>query len=79
MEYEKELIGRIKMSCGPQYTSKVEGMLSDTNSEAELVREFLASPENEQIEFKFDIKVLTDGHWPSFKSPPITLPGSLSQ
>ena len=29
IEFEKQFIGRIKMSCGPQFTSKLEGMITD--------------------------------------------------
>ena len=79
IDYEKELIGRIKMSCGPQYTSKVEGMLSDTNSESILIKEYYETEDYQSIKIDFGIKVLTDGYWPSFKSPPLILPRQLNE
>jgi len=53
-------------------------MLTDANSEVDLVRDFLNSSQKDQIELNFEVKVLTDGHWPSFKSPPIVLPPEIS-
>ena len=79
IDYEKSLIGRIKMIWGPQYTSKVEGMLTDLNTEAESIREFQQSGEYGNLTIEFDLKVLTDGYWPSFKSPPMVLPAEMSQ
>lgn len=79
IDYEKELIGKIKMSCGPQYTSKVEGMLSDANSDTLLIKEFCKSEECKELPLDFEVKVLTDGYWPSFKSPPVVLPLELNQ
>lgn len=79
LDYEKELIGKIKMNCGPQYTNKVEGMLSDTNSEINIIQEFLNSSQNQELPIDFDLKVLTDGYWPSFKSPPVVLPAEMNR
>lgn len=66
------------MNCGPQYTNKVEGMLSDTNSEFNIIQEFHNSSQNEELPIEFDLKVLTDGYWPSFKSPPVVLPAEMN-
>jgi cullin 1 len=78
IDYEKELIGKIKMNCGPQYTSKVEGMLNDMSSEAHLIKEFFESEQSKTLPVEFEVKVLTDGHWPSFKAPPIVLPPNIN-
>lgn len=74
IDYEKDLISKIKMSCGPQYTSKVEGMLSDLNNELALVNDFSSTIVGKSLPVEFDVKVLTDGYWPSFKTPPVILP-----
>mmetsp|Transcript_6364 Transcript_6364/g.7311 ORF Transcript_6364/g.7311 Transcript_6364/m.7311 type:complete len:88 (+) Transcript_6364:1429-1692(+) len=65
------------MNCGPQYTSKVEGMLSDTNSDSLIIKEFYSSKAYKDIPITFEVKVLTDGYWPTFKSPPMVLPPQL--
>ena len=44
LDYEKEFIGKIKMNCGPQYTSKVEGMLTDVNNEQNLINDYKSKP-----------------------------------
>ena len=54
-------------------------MLTDLNTEAESIREFQQSPEYGNLTIEFDLKVLTDGYWPSFKSPPMVLPAEMSQ
>lgn len=78
LDYEKALIGKIKMTCGPQYTSGVEGMLSDLNNESELIKEFTQTDQYSALTCEFSVKVLTDGYWPSFKSPPVILPSHLN-
>lgn len=79
IDYEKDLIGKIKMNCGPQYTSKVEGMLSDTNAESAIIKEFYDTDNYQKLPIEFEVKVLTDGYWPSFKSPPVVLPPQMNQ
>ena len=78
IDYEKVFISKIKMSWGPQYTSKVEGMISDSNSDSVITKEYYESISYKSIPIEFEVKVLTDGYWPSFKSPPIILPPQLS-
>ena len=78
IDYEKAFIGKIKMSWGSQYTSKIEGMLTDTNSETEAIKEFYDSKSYKSLPIEFEVRVLTDGYWPSFKSPPIILPQQLA-
>lgn len=78
LDYEKEFIGKIKMSWGPQYTSKVEGMLTDINNEANFINDFKKTLISKGLPVEFDVKILTDGYWPSFKTPPVILPSSLN-
>ena len=74
IDYEKSLIGKIKMNWGSQYTSKLEGMISDTNSESLLIKEFYDSSTYKSLSIDFEVRVLTDGYWPSIKSPSVILP-----
>lgn len=39
-EFEKQFIGKIKMLCGTQYTSKLEGMISDMNLAEDVDKSF---------------------------------------
>jgi cullin 1 len=52
----------------------VEGMLTDTNAATPFVKQFQDSDSFKGLPIEFDVKVLTDGYWPSFKSPPVVLP-----
>lgn len=40
MEFEKKFIGNIKFLCGPMYTSKLEGMISDMNLGSGIDKQF---------------------------------------
>lgn len=64
LEFEKSFIGKIKMTCGPQYTSKLEGMISDTNLSSKAEAEFKEQVKN--LPIAFNVKVLTVGHWPTY-------------
>ena len=69
IDLEKTVITEIKMSCGPVYTKKLEGMISDLNlakTEQKKFDDFLVTkpgllPAN--IEFK--VQVLTTSYWPN--------------
>lgn len=49
-------------------------MLTDTNAAIPFVKQFQDSDSFKNLPIEFDVKVLTDGYWPSFKSPPVVLP-----
>ncbi len=63
------------MSCGPQYTSKLEGMLADMKAGQELADEFTKS--NDNLPIQFTMKILTIGHWPTYPNIPLKLPQEL--
>lgn len=77
---EKSLVGMMKMQCGAQFTSKLEGMLNDFNIGTDMQAEYdtyhkewkNSSPEGSGVskEIKntvFTVTVLTAGFWPSPK------------
>lgn len=81
MDLERTMISLIKMSCGPQFTKKLEGMLNDlalAQEEAkayEKHRESLTPSssqheESQQIAqgVEFHVAILTTSYWPTYKT-----------
>ncbi len=66
LELEKSMISHIKLSCGPQYTKKLEGMLSDLSlaRESRLKEE---QPAFADAAIDFNIVILTTSYWPTYK------------
>ena len=62
---EKSLIQKLKMKCGSNFTSKLEGMVTDLALSSDMQREFTpTSP----LPFELGVSVLTTGFWPSYTS-----------
>jgi cullin 1 len=70
---EKSMIAKLKMQCGTQFTSKMEGMLSDLAVGQEQRTEFEQRMRNVDSKLDFSVQVLTTGFWPTYKSPEATL------
>ncbi|OQR97158.1 CULlin protein 1 [Achlya hypogyna] len=74
---EISMISKLKMCCGAQFTSKMEGMLNDLAIGGDHQAEFDAflkknPPAGTAIEF--GVQVLTTGHWPSYTPLDLSLP-----
>jgi cullin 1 len=73
------MISKLKLRCGAQYTSKMEGMLGDLAMAADHQRDFeryLATQPTLPIEFA--VQVLTTGFWPSYKHVEVPLPPEMT-
>ncbi|BFZ57713.1 hypothetical protein PYCC9005_004766 [Savitreella phatthalungensis] len=71
---ERSLLLKLRTECGPQFTSKLEGMFKDI----ELSRGFdkhLAFAEKSSL----DVMVLSQGSWPSYPEVPARLPESMAR
>eukprot|EP01018_Ginkgo_biloba_P018328 Gb_16689 [translate_table: standard] len=79
-EHERSILTKLKQQCGGQFTSKMEGMVTDltlarenqTNFEEYLNDNPLAHPGIE-----LTVTVLTTGFWPSYKSFDLNLPAEM--
>ncbi|GJQ13199.1 hypothetical protein GpartN1_g4990.t1 [Galdieria partita] len=83
-DLERSFITKLKMTCGSQYTSKLEGMVTDMHLSREVQEGFhvwLQSNAIQQVlgNIDFNVTVLTTGHWPTYKSDDIYLPEELSR
>merc|ERR1719163_1223592 len=70
---EKSMIAKLKMKCGAQFTSKLEGMITDLSLAADLQKDFrehceqLPDGKNTLGGIDFNVTVLTTGFWPSYQ------------
>lgn len=78
---EKVMISKLKLTCGSQFTSRLEGMLNDLSTANEGQREFRAKminnttlPVGSLLRDNFSVMVLTSGNWPTYQTPDVNLP-----
>jgi len=70
---EKSMIAKLKMKCGAQFTSKLEGMITDLSLASDLQKDFrehadgLAEGRAALGGIDFNVTVLTTGFWPSYQ------------
>lgn len=81
---EKSLVAKLKVECGYQFTSKLEGMFNDMRVSTDLSNEFktylsnLVSSNASSLA-EFNVNVLTSTYWPMplAKPPVINCPASI--
>ncbi|XP_057832855.1 cullin-1 isoform X2 [Cryptomeria japonica] len=78
-DHERSILTKLKQQCGGQFTSKMEGMVTDlmlAKENQSKFEEYLRDPDNEHIHPGIDlaVTVLTTGFWPSYKSSDLNLP-----
>jgi len=70
---EKSMIAKLKMKCGAQFTSKLEGMITDLSLASDLQKDFrehcdqLSEGKTALGGIDFNVTVLTTGFWPSYQ------------
>uniref|UniRef100_A0A6A7G4K3 Cullin-1-like isoform 1 n=1 Tax=Hirondellea gigas TaxID=1518452 RepID=A0A6A7G4K3_9CRUS len=77
---EKSMIGKLKIRCGAQFTSKLEGMINDMKSASEhrnMFTQFLAETHADELSIDLDVQVLTTTYWPTYKESEIQLDQSM--
>ena len=69
----------IQYRCGAQFTSKLEGMLTDMNVSKDSQNNFSQWMRNNEINLGMDcsVTVLTTGFWPTYKVDEVALPNEL--
>lgn len=74
---EKIMIGKLKLRCGAQFTSKLEGMMNDMRMSTEYhttFRDWLRERKNDINGIDMTVQTLTTGFWPSYPSDEVKLP-----
>jgi len=70
---EKSMIAKLKMKCGAQFTSKLEGMITDLSLAVDFQKDFrehcdqLSEGKSALGGIDFNVTVLTTGFWPSYQ------------
>ncbi|KAJ6712335.1 CULLIN-1-RELATED [Salix purpurea] len=73
---------KLKQQCGGQFTSKMEGMVTDLQLAKEYQSsfdEYLGNNPSTRPGIDLQVSVLTTGYWPSYKSSDINLPAEMAR
>eukprot|EP00262_Sarcandra_glabra_P016332 TRINITY_DN5291_c0_g1_i3.p1 TRINITY_DN5291_c0_g1~~TRINITY_DN5291_c0_g1_i3.p1 ORF type:complete len:745 (+),score=137.19 TRINITY_DN5291_c0_g1_i3:230-2464(+) len=79
-DHERSILTKLKQQCGGQFTSKMEGMVTDLTLARENqanFEEYLSSNSNANPGIDLTVTVLTTGFWPSYKSFDLNLPAEM--
>lgn len=81
-DMEKLMISKLKLRCGSQFTSKMEGMLTDLSIANDHQNLFKKSVKEKGIVLgngvDFTVQVLTTGYWPTYKIYNFELPSVMN-
>ncbi|KAK6779361.1 hypothetical protein RDI58_021545 [Solanum bulbocastanum] len=81
-EHERLIITKLKQQCGGQFTSKMEGMVTDLTMARENqnnFQEYLSNNPSPSPGIVLTVTVLTSGFWPSYKSCDLSLPVEMAK
>ncbi|URE21626.1 cullin 1 [Musa troglodytarum] len=79
-DHERSILTKLKQQCGGQFTSKMEGMVTDLTLARENQSNFedhLNSNPHTNPGIDLTVTVLTTGFWPSYKSFDLNLPAEM--
>ncbi|XP_010269449.1 PREDICTED: cullin-1-like [Nelumbo nucifera] len=79
-DHERSILTKLKQQCGGQFTSKMEGMVTDLTLARENqanFEEYLSTSPNANPGIDLTVTVLTTGFWPSYKSFDLNLPAEM--
>jgi cullin 1 len=79
-DHERSILTKLKQQCGGQFTSKMEGMVTDLTLAKEnqtSFEEYLSNNPNVDPGIDLTVTVLTTGFWPSYKSFDLNLPAEM--
>jgi cullin 1 len=77
------MISKLKLRCGNQFTSKMEGMLTDLQIGKDHQASFEKFYKDGNLlsfanSMDFSVQVLTTGYWPTYKLYDVVLPPAMS-
>ena len=79
-ELERSLISKLKLRCGQQFTTKLDGMITDISLATDLKKNYdsFKKDDAESADIAdISVTVLTTGFWPSYKQCDLTIPPEL--
>eukprot|EP00607_Mallomonas_marina_P010807 CAMPEP_0182421016 /NCGR_PEP_ID=MMETSP1167-20130531/6181_1 /TAXON_ID=2988 /ORGANISM="Mallomonas Sp, Strain CCMP3275" /LENGTH=798 /DNA_ID=CAMNT_0024597697 /DNA_START=51 /DNA_END=2447 /DNA_ORIENTATION=+ len=82
-DMERLMIGKLKLKCGAQFTSKMEGMINDlalgADHQSDFDRYWRERERSRANRMEFQVTVLTGGHWPTYGQLEPALPPVMSK
>ncbi|KFK42680.1 hypothetical protein AALP_AA1G025800 [Arabis alpina] len=81
-EHERSVLTKLKEQFGGQFTSKMEGMVTDMTMARESqnnFKEYIATNMTANTGIDFTVTVLTTGFWPSYKTCDLKLPSEMAK
>lgn len=81
IDSEKDMIGKLKLRCGAQYTSKLEGMINDMGQAVAHQKEFedFLQASGTDLGVDFHVQTLTTGFWPTYSMDEVKIPPNLDR
>lgn len=79
-DHERSILMKLKQLCGGQFTSKMEGMVTDLTLARENqanFAEYLADNPHAHPGLDLTLTVLTTGFWPTYKTSDLNLPSEM--
>lgn len=78
-DHERAVLARLKQQCGAQFTSKMEGMVTDLQLARDKAAAFQEWKDRSGRQFAVDVSVtvLTTGFWPTYKAMDLALPAEM--
>lgn len=79
-DHERSILTKLKQQCGAQFTSKMEGMVTDLTLAREnqaSFEEYLSNNSHANPGIDLTVTVLTTGFWPSYKTADLNLPAEM--
>ncbi|KAL3834094.1 hypothetical protein ACJIZ3_008830 [Penstemon smallii] len=79
-DHERFILTKLKQQCGAQFTSKMEGMITDLTLAKENqnhFQEYLSNNPSASPGMDLTVTVLTTGFWPVYKSSDLRLPAEM--
>lgn len=81
-DHERSMLARLKQQCGAQFTSKMEGMVTDlqlAKDNQTRFLEYLGNNPDKKPPIDLTVNVLTTGFWPTYKFVELSLPGPMAK
>ncbi|KAI8586877.1 ubiquitin-protein ligase, cullin 4 [Geranomyces variabilis] len=81
VDAEKSMLAKLKIECGPGFTSKLEGMFKDIDISRDYMSSFRESSKYaEQLGgIALSVNVLTHGFWPTYTPVPCLIPDQVAR
>ena len=82
---ERTMVSLLKLECGYQFTTKLEGMFNDMRISRETRDKYKSHKRQEEMSrshrkaVDIEVDVLTTGYWPSQNVPPCALPKAIQE